>query len=78
MSIEVGFHHGPLCDSYEKQANKQGFTFGDNAELVQKMGFGLVANYLHRNLTDSEYNKALERFNKFLVRKLKEISEGDK
>ena len=34
MTIE--FHHGALCDSYEEQANAQGFTFGDKAEWVQE------------------------------------------
>ncbi len=35
----VEFHHGALCDSYEKQANAQGFTFGDKAKWVEKGWF---------------------------------------
>lgn len=35
--MEIGFHHGALCDSYEKQANEQGFTLGDKAELFEKI-----------------------------------------
>jgi len=30
----VGFHHGALADTYEKQANEQGFTFGDTADWI--------------------------------------------
>lgn len=63
----VGFHHGALCDSYEKQANEQGFTFGKNAKFVQKVGFGLVAAHIHGCITDSEYDKILKRFQKKLV-----------
>lgn len=69
----VGFHHGALCDSYEKQANEQGFTFGENAEFVQKVGFGLVAAYIHGCITDSEYDKILKRFQKILVEMLERL-----
>ena len=37
--MEVGFRHGALCDSYEKQANTQGFTLGDKAELFDDVSF---------------------------------------
>ena len=75
---EIGFHHGALCDTYEKQANDQGFTFGDDAEFVEKVGFGLVAAYIHGCITDSEYDKILERYQKkILVKMLKPIIEKD-
>ena len=73
----VGFHHGALCDSYEKQANEQGFTFGENAEFFQKVGFGLVAAYIHGFITDSEYDKILKRFQKELVKNLKPLETKD-
>lgn len=69
----VGFHHGVLCDSYEKQANEQGFTFGKNAKFVQKVGFGLVAAHIHGCITDSEYDKILKRFQKKLVMSLEPL-----
>ena len=31
----VEFHHGAFSNTYEKQANDQGFTFGEDAEWVQ-------------------------------------------
>ena len=52
--MNIGFHHGALCDSYEEQAQAQGFTFGDKAEWVQKVGFGLVCAHIHGCITDSE------------------------
>ena len=60
MTLE--FRHGALSDDYETQANNQGFTYGDNAEFVQKVGFGLVVAHIHGCITDSEYDKILQRF----------------
>lgn len=62
--MTIGFHHGVLCDSYEEQANCQGFTFSDNAEWIEKIGFGLVCAYIHGCITDSEYDRILKRFQK--------------
>jgi hypothetical protein len=76
--MTVGFYHGALSDSYEKQANAQGFTFGDKAELVEKVGFGLVCAHIHGCITDNEYDKILQRFQKKVLSKnLKPLeSEG--
>lgn len=41
MGKLVTFYHGALSDSYEEQAREQGYTLGDDAELMQKLGFGL-------------------------------------
>ena len=72
----VGFHHGALSDSYEKQANEQGFTLGNKAEFAQKVGFGLVAAYIHGCITDSEYDRILDRFQKkILVKNLKKLEK---
>lgn len=72
----VGFCHGILCDTYEKQANEQGFTFGENAEFVQKVGFGLVAAHIHGCITDAEYDRILGRFQKkVLIANLKPLTE---
>ena len=38
MTTTIEIHHGALCDEYEEQLNAQGFTYGDNAELIQKLG----------------------------------------
>ena len=76
--VTVGFHHGALCDSYEKQANDQGFTFGDDAEWVKKVGFGLVTAYMHGCITDKEYDRILQKFQKkIMTKKLKRLSESE-
>lgn len=75
MNIE--FHYGALADSFEEQANKQGFTFGDKAEWIQDIGFGLVCAHIHGVITDSEYDKILKRFqDKILIKNLKRIEGG--
>ena len=45
--MTVEFYHGAFCDTYEKQANRQGYTFGDKADFVEKVGFGIVAAHIH-------------------------------
>lgn len=73
----VKFHHGALCDTYEKQANEQGYTFGDKAEWVEEIGYGLKCAYIHGCITDSEYDKILQRFQKkILIKNLKTLKEN--
>ena len=72
MTIE--FHHGALCDSYEEQANAQGFTFCDIADWIEEVGKGLTCLWIHGCLTDKEYDKVLRRFQKkILVPNLKRM-----
>ena len=74
----VGFHHGALCDTYEKQANDQGFTFGSEAKWIQDVGYGLVCAHIHGCITDGEYDKILQRFQKkILLNRLKRLPESD-
>lgn len=78
MSKMIGFHHGALSDTYEEQANAQGYTFGEKAEFVQKVGFGLVAAYVHGCITNAEYDKILRRFQtKVLAKMVKPLEEAD-
>ncbi len=74
----VEFHHGTLCDSYEKQANSQGFTFGESAEWIEKIGYGLICAYMHGCITDGEFDKIIQRFQrKILLRRLKPLAESE-
>ena len=72
--MTIGFHHGALSPTYEEQANEQGFTFGDNAEWIEEVGKGLKCLWIHGCLTDGEYNKVLQRFQKkILIANLKRM-----
>lgn len=73
--MTVEFYHGAFSDTYEEQANRQGYTFGDKADFVEKVGFGIVAAHIHGCITDSEYDKILRRFQtKILLKNLKKVS----
>lgn len=75
MSKLVTFYHRALSDPYEEQAREQGYTLGDDAELLQKLGFWLVLCHIHGVLTDSQYDKALQKLNKKIVGSLKPLEE---
>lgn len=70
--MEVKFNYGALNDDLETQANAQGLTLGDKAEVLEKLHFGLVINFVHGTLTDGEYSKALARLQKQVLKALKE------
>lgn len=74
--MTVEFYHGAFSDTYEEQANRQGYTFGDKADFVEKVGFGIVVAHIHGCITDSEYDKILRRFQtKIITKNLKKVSE---
>lgn len=76
MTIE--FHHGALCDSYEEQANAQGFTFGDMAEWVEQIGYGLICAHIHECILDKEYDNILRRFQRrILLKHIKPLGESE-
>lgn len=73
--MTVEFYHSAFADTYEEQANKQGYTLGDKADFVQKVGFGIVAAHIHGCITDSEYDKILRRFQtKIISKNLKKVN----
>ena len=72
----VGFHHGALSDTYEEQANAQGLTFGDMAEWIEEVGKGLTCLWIHGCMTDKEYDRILQKFQKkILVKNLKKLEK---
>ena len=79
MSKMIEFHYGALCEKLEKQANKQGFTYGENKKFVQMVNDGLIAAHIHGCITDGEYDKILQRFQKkVLIKMLKPLESEDK
>lgn len=78
MPQYVEFHHGALCDPYEQQANEQGYTLGEEKELLEKLGFSIVFCWFHGLLTDSQYDAALKKLQKKLVKAIKPLPEPPK
>lgn len=75
--MEVGFRHGALCDSYEKQANEQGFTLGDRAELFDEIAFSYNLLLIHGYLTDSQADSVCKKIQKQLVKNLKPLEDKE-
>ena len=74
--MEVGFRHGALCDSYEKQANKQGFTLEDKAELFDKIAFSYNMLRIHGFLTDKQADIVCKKIQKQLIKNLKPFEKN--
>ena len=69
----VTFHHGALCDEYEKQANEQGLTLGEKAELFRNIKYGVNLLHIQGVLIDSHYDHALKKIQKMLVKSLRPL-----
>ncbi len=68
----IEFRHGWAVPSYEEQANAQGFTINkENREKFEKIGDNILALHMYGILTEKETDKALQRFQKMLVKELK-------
>lgn len=79
MPNRVGFYHGALAKSYEEQANEQGYTFGDKADWVEKVAFGIICGHIHGIITDSEYDRILQKFQKkILMKYIKRLESEEK
>ena len=77
MAKMIGFYHGALADSYETQANQQGYTLGESADHLQALGDAAVLLWVEDCLTDSQYNKVLERIQKQLVKSARGMRRAD-
>lgn len=75
--MEIRFYHGALSDSYEKQANEQGFTLGDKAELFGQIGYAYNLLWIHGYLTDSQADMVCKKIQKNLVKSVKRIKEKE-
>ena len=72
--MEVGFYHGVLSDDYETQANEQGFTLGDKAELFEHLRHSYNMLRLHDCITDSQADKIIQKIQKKIVKNLKRLN----
>ena len=72
---QIGFYHGALADRYEKQANKQGFTLGDKAELFEKVAFSYNLLRIHGYLTDSQADSVCKKIQKELMANIKPLAK---
>ena len=77
MSKEVIFHYGALSDPLEQQANAQGFTLGDNEELLQELNNAVITCWIYALCTDSQHNAMVNKLQKGVMKALKPIETED-
>lgn len=70
MANEITFCHGAFCDSYEKQANEQGYTLGGKAEMFDKIAFSYNMLRIHGYFTEKQEESVCKKIQKKLVASL--------
>ena len=77
MSKEITFCFGALSDPLEQQANAQGFTLGDKAELLEDLNRSMIMCWLHGLCTDSKHTAMMNKLHKKIMKALKPIETED-
>lgn len=72
---EVGFSFGFLFDDLETQSNEQGYTLGEDAEMLENLRHCLNVVRINRLLTDAQADKAYGRLLKLIVKSLRPLSQ---
>ena len=70
---KVGFSYGVLYDSLEQQANKQGYTLGEDADTFEKIRKAINMCMFHV-ATDSQVSTMTKKLHKKVIKALKPIS----
>ena len=73
---QIEFAHGALCDSYEEQANRQGYTLGQKAAFFVKVAFAYNLLRIHGFLTDTQTDSVCQKIQKKLVSDIRPIPKG--
>lgn len=74
----VRFEYGALSlHTIEKQARAQGYTLGDKRDRMEDLHKALVMCWMHGILTDSQYEKGLNKLQKQVVKNLKRLESKD-
>lgn len=72
---QIGFHHSAFADSYEKQANEQGYTLGEEAEVFDKIAFAYNLLRIHGYFSEKQEESICKKIHKRLVSSLKPLSK---
>ena len=67
MQVDMS-KYDPLFDNIEEYVNKQGATFGEEADVIEGIAHSIAYLYIHGIATESQ----AQSMNKKLVKKLKE------
>ena len=70
--MNIVFKYGALCDDLEKQANEQGYTFGDEKDFVEDLRHSYNMGCFHF-LTDKQTDIALKKVHSKVMSCLKPL-----
>lgn len=62
--MDVTFVHGAMATTYEQQANRQGLTLGNKAELAEDLRHAILTLMFNNILTDAQRWNAFQRLQK--------------
>ena len=62
--MDVVFAHGAMSMTYEEQANRQGLTLGNKAELAEELRHAILVLMFNDVLTDTQRWNAFQRLQK--------------
>ena len=68
--MNVKFEHGASCESYEEQANRQGFTLGRKEKLFDRIAVCYMFLYEQGYLTDDQVKAIQNKIEKDLMKSL--------
>lgn len=73
--MEIKFNHGTISESYEKQANAQGFTLGEKAEAFESIRHAYNRLRINGYLTSSQADSVCKKIQNNLVKELNNLDD---
>ena len=73
MNNEVGFYYGVMYEPLEEQANKQGYTLGEEVETLEKIRKAINMCMFHV-ATESQTSSMTQKLHNKVIKALKPIS----
>lgn len=73
--MEIGFSHGICDESYEKQANAQGFTLGKKADYFENIRRACNMLRINGYLTSSQADSVCKKIQNNLVKELNSLDD---
>lgn len=73
---EIKFGYGPMMETLEEQANKQGCTLGKKADMLEKIKYCINMCGFHV-ATETEIKSMTKRLNKLVIKNIKESIISD-
>ena len=77
MSDAVTFNYGALSDTLEEQANKQGYTLGKKAKVLQDLNHSMLMCWIHGLCTDSQEESMNKKLHKQVIAALMPLEMGE-